>query len=72
MKIFRNPVDAGVRRHIADWHFDHDKRLEDALIAQNGADCGDGTHDDGVHRRDGNPWPGKKKGRVNGQQLRAP
>ena len=33
------------------WYLDHEKRLEDAEVAQYGADCGDGTHADGVHKR---------------------
>jgi hypothetical protein len=37
------------------WLMDHEKRLEDAIVAQYGRDDED-SHADGVHRLDGQPW----------------
>jgi len=54
----RPPVDAGVKRRRADWYWDHDKRLEDALVAQHGI-RDDGIHADGVHLWDEHKWRGK-------------
>jgi hypothetical protein len=55
-RILRTPVDAGVMKRRADWYWDHDKRLDDAIIAQSGRPEAEGVHADGIHKWDDYKW----------------
>lgn len=53
MDKIKRPLNHSYKR---DWYWDHDKRLEDALVAQFGIED-EGYHPDGIHRNDRDTWP---------------